>query len=150
MKCLLIAVDFSDVSQRVLDTGLQMAQALGAEVYLIHVVEPEPTFLGHEVDPQVERDILARNIHVRHDQLDQMAESAGRAQVKVTALMVQGPIVQKVLEEAERLNADLIVMGTHGHGMLYQTLVGSVSAGVLRKAMCPVVMVPANSPSAGT
>jgi nucleotide-binding universal stress UspA family protein len=149
MKCLLVAVDFSDVSQKVFDTGLRMAQALGAEVYLIHVAEPEPFFVGHEVDPQVERDTLAQQMRVDHSRLREMAEGTGPSGVAVTPLMVQGPTVQKILEEAGRLNASLIIMGTHGHGALYQTLVGSVSSGVLRKTPCPVVMVPANVQPAG-
>lgn len=149
MKQLLVAIDFSDVSQKVFEVGLQMARALDAEVYLIYVEDPKPIFVGHEVDTQVERDTLALQMREHHGRLQEMAQTAGRGSVKVSPLMVQGPTVQKILEEAQRLNVSLIVMGTHGHGALYQTLAGSVSCGVLRKAPCPVVMVPANSQPPG-
>ncbi|MEO8353471.1 MAG: universal stress protein, partial [Chthoniobacteraceae bacterium] len=39
--------------------------------------------------------------------------------------------------------ADMIVMGSHGHGSFYELLVGSVTSGVLRDARCPVLVVPA-------
>ncbi len=56
---------------------------------------------------------------------------------------IQGPLTEKVLHQAEEQNADLIVMGSHGHGALYHFLVGSVTAGVVRGAKCPVLVVPA-------
>jgi nucleotide-binding universal stress UspA family protein len=59
-----------------------------------------------------------------------------------TALLVQGPTVETILEEATRLNADLIILGSHGRGAAIQLLVGSVSGGVLQKSKCPVLIVP--------
>ncbi|MBW2274656.1 MAG: universal stress protein, partial [Deltaproteobacteria bacterium] len=47
-----------------------------------------------------------------------------------------------ILAEAKRLAADMIVMGSHGHGALYRALLGSVSEGVLHKATCPLTIVP--------
>ncbi|QNN24920.1 universal stress protein [Planctomycetales bacterium ZRK34] len=144
MNRLLVAIDFSDISSKVLTTSLNLARALAGELYLIHVAEPDPIFVGHEVDPQVDREALAQRLRVEHSRLQEMAAQVESAGVKVTPLLVQGPTVEKILDEAQQLEASLIVMGTHGHGALYQTLVGSVSSGVLRKTSCPVVMVPAS------
>jgi nucleotide-binding universal stress UspA family protein len=47
-----------------------------------------------------------------------------------------------VLSEAKRLHAELIVVGSHGHGLLYDALLGSVSADILRKSSLPVLVVP--------
>jgi nucleotide-binding universal stress UspA family protein len=51
--------------------------------------------------------------------------------------------VQTILEQAEKLDADVIVMGSHGRGKLFDLVVGSVSAGVMRKSPVPVLVVPA-------
>jgi nucleotide-binding universal stress UspA family protein len=47
-----------------------------------------------------------------------------------------------VLSEARRLEVELIVVGSHGHGLLFDALLGSVSAAVLRHAEVPVLVVP--------
>ncbi|MEW5940915.1 MAG: universal stress protein [Chloroflexota bacterium] len=65
-----------------------------------------------------------------------------KAGLDATALVVQGATVETILNEASKLEADMIVVGSHGHGALYQLLVGSVCEGVLRKAACPVLVVP--------
>ena len=58
-------------------------------------------------------------------------------------LHIQGPIVEKILHEAGEQQADMIVIGSHGHGALYDLLVGTVTQGVIKSATCPVVVVPA-------
>ena len=50
--------------------------------------------------------------------------------------------MEKALQEMVRLKADVVVMGSHGHSALRNVLVGSVTEGVLRKAGCPVLVVP--------
>ena len=47
-----------------------------------------------------------------------------------------------ILAEATKLDADMIVIGTHGHGAMYRLLVGSVSEGVLHKSKCPILVIP--------
>jgi nucleotide-binding universal stress UspA family protein len=53
-----------------------------------------------------------------------------------------GDVAEEILHRAEALNADLIVMGTHGHGAMYKLLVGSVTEGVLKRSKRPVLLVP--------
>jgi nucleotide-binding universal stress UspA family protein len=60
----------------------------------------------------------------------------------VTALMIQGPVVDTVIAEAERLEADMLVVGSHGYGAVYDLLVGSMSRGILKHAEIPVLVVP--------
>ena len=63
----------------------------------------------------------------------------------VTPMLVQGPTVELLLNEADKLGIDMIIMGSHGHGALYNALVGTVSEGVLHKAKCPVLIVPSDA-----
>jgi nucleotide-binding universal stress UspA family protein len=62
-------------------------------------------------------------------------------------VQVVGSPVQHITSEAERTEADYIVMGSHGHTALYELLVGSTTHGVLKRAHCPVVIVPAGKAS---
>jgi len=61
----------------------------------------------------------------------------------LTALLLQGPTVETIISEAGRLPASLIVLGSHGHGRIYDVLVGSVSEGIVRASKVPVLLVPA-------
>ena len=56
--------------------------------------------------------------------------------------LARGPGITTTLKEAEELQAGLIVVGTHGHGAMYDALIGSYSAGVIRKSKLPVLVVP--------
>jgi nucleotide-binding universal stress UspA family protein len=140
---IVVAVDFSEVSGRVLEQAELLARALGARLWLVHVAAPEPAFVGYEPGPQTVRDSVASHIHEHHHQLQEQADALRARGIEATALHVQGPTVEKILSEAGKLGAELIVVGSHGRGALYRALLGSVSEGVLRGARCPVHIVPA-------
>jgi nucleotide-binding universal stress UspA family protein len=144
MKTILVPVDFSDVTTRVLDASRNMARALGAKLVLLHVSEPEPDFVGFEPGPMAVRTTVARDFRKEHHKLEELRTQAAIEGQEILALHIQGPIVDKVLDQATEHHADLIVMGSHGHGALYEFLVGSVTSGVLRGAKCPVLVIPAN------
>lgn len=142
MKTILVPVDFSSVTERVVQAASDLAQGGAARIHLLHVAPPEPEFVGYEPGPQSVRDTVARSRHEEHRRLKELEKALAARGLAVTALLVQGFTVEKILSEAARLSADLIVMGSHGHGALRQLLVGSATDGVLRKAPCPVVIVP--------
>ena len=60
----------------------------------------------------------------------------------VAGMLVEGDPVDQILRESRRLAASLIVVGSHGRRGLLDLLMGSVSTGVLRRAPCPVLVVP--------
>ena len=142
MKSILVPVDFSDATPRVIETARQMAGAFGGRIVLLHVVEPEPDFVGFEPGPATMRMSVARDFKAEHLQLDKLKESLTGTGLDVIALQIRGSTAEKILHEAATHEAGLIVMGSHGHGALYELLVGSVTTGVLKDARCPVVVVP--------
>lgn len=139
LKSILVPVDFSPVSRAVVTRAAALAEPVGARLVLLHVVQP-PTVLA-DYDPAlpvVETMVQAANRHLAR--LKALVEARGLT-AEFSCHKGASPS-HTIAEEAERLSADYIVMGSHGHGALYDLLVGSTTGGVLRRAMCPVVVVP--------
>jgi nucleotide-binding universal stress UspA family protein len=143
MKTILVPVDFSDATAGVIDTAQQLAKAFGARLALLHVIEPEPDFVGFEAVPPAVHMNVPRDYERERLQLDRLKRNVADAGFEVTGTQHHGSTAAKILEEATVQDAGWIVMGSHGHGALYELLVGSVTTGVLKGARCPVVVVPA-------
>jgi len=144
MQSVLAAVDFSEVTGAVVAQAGRMALAFKVPVTLLHVVQPEPDFVGFEPGPEVVRQAVARDFVRERERLHTLRDELRPrlSGLECNALQVQGPTAEKILEEADRLHAGWIVLGSHGHGALYHLLVGSVAEAVLRKAKVPVVIIP--------
>ena len=142
MKRILAAIDFSDVTGAVVQSAAGIAKAFQASLHLLHVAPPDPDFVGYEPGPQSVRDTVAGKIRKEHHQLQELETDLRSKGLDVHALLVQGATAEKIFQEAKRLQAEMIVIGSHGHGALQKLLVGSVAEGVLRKAPCPVLIVP--------
>jgi nucleotide-binding universal stress UspA family protein len=139
---ILVAVDFSSVTDRVMDIARDLAARMASHVYVLHVAEPEPDFVGYDVGPDVVRDQVAEEYHREHRQVQRLADSLRSSDVGATALLIQGSIVETIIREADRLDADLVVVGSHGHGAVFDLLVGSISEGLVRRSSRPVLVVP--------
>src|ERR1700681_3472208 len=137
MKNILVPVDFSDVTTQVVETARRFAAAFQSRLVLLNVAEPEPDFVGFEAGPPAVRVATAHDYKVGHQRLDDLKTRLVTSGCDVTALHIQGPIVEKILHEAGEQQAELIVMGSHGHGAFYDLLVGSVTQGVIKDARCP-------------
>jgi nucleotide-binding universal stress UspA family protein len=145
MKTLIAAVDFSGVTEGVLAAAAELALQQDGHLYLVHVTSAEPDFVGYEPGPEYIRDGAAAEVRELHTRLRALKDGLGLPKDRATALLVDGAPAEKILEEQARLGAGLIVIGSHGHGALHSLLVGSVTDQVLRKAPCPVLVVPALS-----
>ena len=142
MMKLLAAVDLSKASGYVIEAVHRVASATDAEVYVLHTIIPLPGIAGPEFNPVTEYQEMSERYQDEQDQLNELVSQLVDVDVNATALMVQGDPVKTILTEAERLDAELVVIGSHGHGMMFDALVGSISAGVLRKSTIPVLVVP--------
>jgi nucleotide-binding universal stress UspA family protein len=140
---ILVPVDFSDTTPKVLSTAQTLALALKSRIVLLHIAEPEPDFVGFEPGPASVRNSVAKEFHAEHKQLEDAKDRLAQAGLDVVALQIQGATVQKILQQSVQQNAGMIVLGSHGHGALYNLLTGSVAEGVLKSAGCPVLVVPA-------
>lgn len=143
MKNILVAIDFSPVSEAVVERGAAIAKAFGAALWLLHVAAPDPDFVGYEPGPQSVRHSVAAGLHDVHRRLQERSAALRERGIDCTALLVQGSTPETIGREAGRLDADLIVLGSHGHGVLRRALLGSVSEHVLHHAARPLLIVPA-------
>ena len=144
MKHIVGAIDFSAISRDVVELAASLATTYGAPLSLVHVAAPDPFLVGYDVGRPAEE------LREGHQQLHRMADELRARGLNVTPLLIQGPTIEKLLEEVKRLKADLLVVGSHGRGALSATLVGSVSASVLRHAPCPVLVVPFHKDDPGS
>jgi nucleotide-binding universal stress UspA family protein len=161
---ILLAVELSDDNRPLLDVAKLYARALGAKLYLVHVMPPEPDFVGlpkegeaapaagaavdsegAEVGYAYDRGMAAERARAAHAELHAWRELLEAAGVPTTALLIEGPAAEKIAREAERLGCGLVIVGAHHRGLLGQWLHGSTSRAVLRDAPCPVLVVPTGS-----
>lgn len=147
MNKILAAVDFSGISAQVVGVTAEMAERFAGEVWLVHVAAPDPDFVGFGVGPDGVREKRARELRAEHRQLQQMAEDLRDRGLEAHARLIQGPTVETLVAEAQRLDVGLIVVGSHGRGLLSRAVLGSVSEGVMRRASCPVLVIPARRDS---
>ena len=142
---LLVAIDFSEVTEKIMVRVKELALKVNAKVWLIHVVQPEPDFIGYEVGPETEREFIAKNFRQKHVLLQEKAEELKNEGVDITPLLVQGPTIETILNQAKKLDVDIIVAGSHGHGAMFRLLVGSISEGLLHNSTKPLLIVPAKN-----
>lgn len=143
MKTIVALVDFTDASSKVLKHAHTLASALGSQVILMHIVPPEipVAVYGAEVSPiPVEPSPAA--IAANQAKLDELLHAVTQLGVNATAMQFKGPVAETVLAETARLNADLVIMGSHHHNALYNLFIGSTTQDVLKRAPFPVLVVP--------
>lgn len=144
MKNILVPLDLSGITGKVMMQARSLARAFGARLWIVHVAAPEPDFVGFKTGPQYVRDHLAEQLRKEHTALQDMAAECAKQGIAAESLLVQGATADTIITEAERLGVDAIVMGSHGHGALFRAFVGSVSQQVLHESPVPVLVVPSD------
>lgn len=138
IKRVLVGVDFSGGSDTALLRAVRIAKAYGAIVHAVHVIESLPR--DGVQNPALEhREEIARGLR---DRLHGAVEKAGLTldeDALSTELRV-GRAAKEMLDAAEEINADVIVVGHRGKGLLERTLLGSVASSLVRASTRPVVV----------
>lgn len=145
IRHILAPTDFSDASNQAVTYALGLAQACGAKLSLLHVVEPLASPLNGYISADLITTLLDDLEREAHMQLAQLLSEAGAANVEVTRHVVVGVPYEKILETAEAQQVDLIVMATRGRTGLSHLVLGSGAERVVRLATCPVLTVRATA-----
>ena len=144
----LLAVDGSDHSAAAIDEIARQHFPPDSRVRVISVVGPPNTLTTYPSDA-VDMDIYVRLENAARERARVAVDKAAAAlrareqsrQLNVTTEVLSGSPKRVILEDAEAFGADLIVVGSHGHGMLDRFLLGSVSQAVALHASCSVEIV---------
>lgn len=135
LKTILHATDFSPHSEYAFRLACSLARDHGAKVVVLHVVAPTPAVSYGEMIVEPDAALVQQG----WDQLRQI-RSPDPA-VTVEHRLEQGFAAAEIVRVAEEIQADMIVLGTHGRSGLGRLLMGSVAEQVVRKAPCPVLTV---------
>jgi nucleotide-binding universal stress UspA family protein len=148
----LVPIDFSEISQGVLQAGVDIAKKWDAEIVALHVARESdyipPSAYDAPFPPLAYDDHRAGILSkYREDartrltfRLEEMLRQAGGGR-KSKTLLLWGEPAKDVIQMAENGNFDLIVMATHGRTGLNRMFLGSVTEEVLRHAPCPVFAI---------
>lgn len=142
MKTILVALDFESQTNRLINYASSLAKAYEAKIYLIHITQPEPDFIGYAPGPQSERDFRAKELRNEHRYLQDLQKQLEKEGVNCQAFLLPGNTVESILEESLKLKADIIIAGTHAHSFMYNAFIGSTSAELFRKTKIPFLGIP--------
>jgi nucleotide-binding universal stress UspA family protein len=126
---LLVAADFSPQTEPVLGVATDLAHAMQAQVTILCVASGNSA-----AGDGAEEARLAR----------EAAEAMREAGIEAHAVIGEGQPAKAIVREADRIDADMVVVGSHGFGAVFRMILGSVSSAVLKKCRRPVMIVPAD------
>ena len=137
----LIAMDYDETSQKVAEVGFSMAKAMNAETVLLHVISEQPVYYSaYTYMRELRVDIIGDLKKSIQKFLDKSKAYLGDD--SIVTILKEGDIAQTILNTAEELNADIIVMGSHSRKWLENIIMGSEAADVLKKTTIPLFIVP--------
>lgn len=151
MKRVLIAIDYNPTAQKVAESGYSMAKAMGAEIYLVHVVtysenyfaKGYPAIMGFDgyIGVDTSHSNLVESVkQSSHDFLDQVKNHLFDKDIHV--IVKEGNAAKSILEIAKELSVDMIVMGSHSQKWLAKVIMGSTTENVLNETDTSLLIVP--------
>jgi nucleotide-binding universal stress UspA family protein len=146
IKKVVTPVDFSDNSKLIAESAGYLAGKFGASMHLVFVVQNFEDYSGFFVPqmtmPTLEGE-LAESAELKMasfcQEMEEFCKEAGVTELSYKVFM--GDVGEKIVEYATEIEADLIVMGTHGYKGLEKIMFGSVADKVVRAADCPVMTI---------
>jgi nucleotide-binding universal stress UspA family protein len=141
---ILAPTDFSPLSERGVAEAASLARSLGAELVLLHVVEP--AVIGADLYGAAAMATVLEEVQQSSRQaLARAVDKIKKRGQRCRGVIANGGAATTIVETAARLRIDLIVLATHGRSGFSHLLLGSVAERVVRSATCPVLTVPSES-----
>jgi len=141
-KHILVPVDGSSTAGQAIDKAIAVAEAFKSAVTVIYVIDPY-AFTGVGADFSYgQAEYLSAATAEANEAIKHAKQAFQEHGIVVTASVVEGHAIYRgILETAETVGADLLVMGSHGRRGLERLVLGSVTAQVLSHAHLPVLVV---------
>ena len=138
IRSILVPIDFSETSTAALRYAVQLAEDYGADISLLHVVEPE--YYNCLSDLTFSKSTITF-VEAATLRLAKLAKEEVPSSVLVRPWVQIGSPYEEITTAAKILNADWIVIATHGYTGFCHALLGSTAERVVRHAQCPVLVV---------
>lgn len=142
MKTILSPIDFSATTPLVVEEAIALARATEARLVLLHVVQPLTLGSGEATLAESGAELASQAESEASRRLTELQQSLRERGVVAHAVLRRGSAGPAIVQQAERLQADYVVIGSHGHTAFYDLIVGSTTTRVLKEATCRVVIVP--------
>ena len=139
IKKIVLPVDFTDISPIIAKYAKELGKKLDAEIIVIYIVEDLSSYEGLYVDPATIAEIENKLIDGAKESMEDFINKNFSDYPKVKKVIDKGDVIEKIIEVAEKEEADLIVIGSHGRKGLDKILFGSVAEGVIKKSPIPVL-----------
>jgi universal stress protein A len=134
--------DFSPASRNASRKALELAKQNAGTIQIVHVLPALPIVGDAYIAPTAYDDMLRAQRSHAEKSMGALVKRARAAGVRATGTVLDsGAVADTIARFTKRQGADLIVMGTHGHGILARALLGSVAQQVINRAPCPVMTV---------
>ncbi len=139
IKKVVVPVDFSSTTDKVVDYAMSVADKLGAEVLFFHAINDfqgydmmlvHPSFIGMTKDLEKES----------KERINALVEEYKEREYGVGGDVAIGDAAEEIIKYAQEQNADMIIIGTHGVKGLEKILMGSTAERVVKNAPCPVLV----------
>ena len=142
IRKILYATDYSKASDRALEEAINLAKQNGAELLVVHVLEPI-AYAGGEEFGGAELYMRLENATKLEAQtsMAKLMRRVQRSKAKAKSLLLRGSAHDQIVRAAKNKKVDMIVIGTHGRTGWSKLFMGSVAAKVVSAATCPVVTV---------
>jgi nucleotide-binding universal stress UspA family protein len=138
---LLVPTDFSETADRALQRAIGMARVLPAQLVVIHVHSPV-VVLPPPIDMVSLSTVFPKALEKMEEALEERAARVREAGLVCEIELVEGAPHVEIVAFADKIQAEMIVLGTHGRGGLAHAVLGSVTERVIHRATCPVLVVP--------
>jgi nucleotide-binding universal stress UspA family protein len=141
-KRILVPLDGSRRAEGIAAHVEQLAREVGSEVIFLQVLEPTAALVTpYDMVPYFDAEEIERRRDEAKNYLHGIAGDFRKRGISAREVVVQGPIVRSILDVAEREQASLIAMASHGRSGLARVFYGSVAAGVLQQADRPLLII---------
>ncbi|HJV95827.1 MAG TPA: universal stress protein [Albitalea sp.] len=141
-KRILVPTDGSDISKKAVDTTIALAKSVGAQVYTISVKEPFPYSAISEMQPTPPQEFFDAQERIASQRVQTVRESCAAANVPCEAHTIEALHPwEAIIEHAQRMECDLLVMASHGRRGVSALLLGSETQKVLTHSKIPVLVV---------
>lgn len=148
MKRILVPIDFSDLTDRVMSVTEDLARSCGAKVWLMHCIASSASVAAIYEEPTMfppPDKLLMDSSSGQYRELSRLTKSLQSNGIDADMIFVSSNVVHEILSAADELQIDLIIMGSHGHGALYDLFVGSTARSVLYSTKTPTLIVPSEA-----